>query len=168
MNQKRFEEAYSYAEKKHKGQYRRGGKEYITHPLAVAQILKNKGYGEEYILAGLFHDLLEDTDASEEEILRLSSPAVLHAVKLVTKEENYSQEDYIRRIKNDSIAFAVKSADRLHNLLCASEAEESFRKRYIKDTAEWYLGFSEDIVSALKELAKTLSSPMDEYPFLYE
>lgn len=168
MDQKHFEEAFLYTEKKHKGQYRRGGKEYITHPLAVAEILKNKGYGEEYILAGLFHDLLEDTDASEEEILRLSSPAVLQAVRLVTKEENYSQEDYIRRIKNDPIAFAVKSADRLHNLLCANEADEEFRRRYIKDTVAWYTDFGDDIITALKELAKTLSSPMDEYPFLYE
>lgn len=160
--------ALEYAAKKHKGQYRKGGEEYITHPVAVAAVLENKGYNEDYLIAALFHDLLEDTDASEDELLMFCSSEVLQAIKLVTKEKNYSQKDYIERIKNNPIAFAVKGADRLHNCLCAVDADEAFRKRYIKDTAEWYLDFDSGILPAIKALAESLSEPISEYPFLYE
>lgn len=148
----KYQLALKFAEEKHEGQFRRGGKKYITHPVAVAEILKEKGYGEEYIIAALFHDLLEDTDASEEDILRLGSPAILEAVKLVTKEKGYSQKDYIERIKADKIAFAVKTADRLHNLRSAHEADDSFIKRYIEDTLLWYSDFGPEITEAVQRL----------------
>ncbi len=96
------------------------------------------------------------------------SSDVLQAVRLVTKEENYCQKDYIERIKSNPIASAVKAADRLHNCLCAVDAEEAFRKRYIKDTVDWYLDFDSGILPALKNLANTVSEPLTEYPFLYE
>lgn len=163
-----IKEALAFAEKKHKGQYRKGGSEYITHPVAVAEILYKKGYPEDYLIAALFHDLLEDTDASEEELLKYCSLQVLEAVRLVTKEKGYNQRDYIERIRNNPIAFAVKGADRLHNCLCATEADEAFRIRYIKDTVEWYLDFGEEILPALKALAITLPAPIKEYGFLYE
>ena len=160
--------ALHFATEKHKGQFRKGGLEYITHPVAVAEILYKKGYDEDYLIAALFHDLLEDTDASEEELLRFCSPGVFDAIRLVTKEENYSQSEYIERIKNNPIAFAVKGADRLHNLMSAVEADEEFRIRYIKDTVEWYLDFSEEILPALKNLAKTLPTHPEEFSFLYK
>ena len=78
--------ALEFAKAKHNGQKRIGGDEYITHPIAVSQIVKNQGFDEIYQITALFHDLLEDTDATEEEILKYGNPEILAAVKLLTKE----------------------------------------------------------------------------------
>jgi (p)ppGpp synthase/HD superfamily hydrolase len=61
------------------------------------------------------------------------------------------------------MAFVVKSADRLHNLRSAVSTNEKFRRRYILETIEWYFDFSEDIRSAARELAATLSKPLAEF-----
>ncbi len=91
MNEcERLKLAYQYAEEKHRGQYRKGGEPYITHPLAVAKILREKGFGIDYQITALFHDLLEDTDASEEMIEKLGGKNVLKAVKLLTKSDGYN------------------------------------------------------------------------------
>ena len=64
-----LQRALEFAKEKHKGQKRIGGDDYITHPIAVSEIVKNQGFDENYQIAALFHDLLEDTDATEEEII---------------------------------------------------------------------------------------------------
>ncbi|MEB2281970.1 hypothetical protein LAV73_18540 [Lysinibacillus xylanilyticus] len=70
-------------------------------------------------------------------------------------------EVYIQDIRNNPIAKMVKLADRLHNLLSALVANEKFRKRYVKETEEFYLDlakgtpFEEDILKALSALKDT-------------
>ena len=81
----RVQRARAFASEKHQGQKRIGGDDYITHPIAVCELVKAQGYGEDYQIAALFHDLLEDTDATEEEILKYGNPEILEAVKLLTK-----------------------------------------------------------------------------------
>ena len=152
----RYFSALAYATAKHNGQTRKEGVPYITHPIAVAEILEKKGYGEDYIIAGLFHDLLEDTDATEDEILELSNESVLCAVKLLTKQSGYNMREYIDGIKRNPIAFAVKAADRLHNLQCAPAASVEFRKKYIAESREWYLDFCPEIEQAVIALEKTI------------
>lgn len=156
MYDKRYEKALEFARKKHKGQLRIGGDEYITHPIAVAEYLKNKGYGEDYQITALFHDLLEDTDATECEIETLAGSEVLLAVKLLSKKAGCDMAQYITGIKGNKMAFAVKTADRLHNLKCAVCTPDSFKRRYIKETKDWYMDFSPEIVQAVEELAATL------------
>jgi len=68
MPSKRLDAALQFATEKHAGQTRIGGEPYISHPVSVAKMLREEGYDEEYQIAGLFHDLLEDTDATYEEI----------------------------------------------------------------------------------------------------
>ena len=116
--------ALEFAKAKHKGQKRIGGDDYITHPIAVSEIVKNQGFDENYQIAALFHDLLEDTDATQEEILRYGNQEILEAVKLLTKEKGYDMAEYVSSIKQNPIAFAVKAADRLHNLQCAIVTDE--------------------------------------------
>ena len=152
-----YEQALRFATEKHQGQTRRGGAPYITHPVAVAEMLKAQGYGEEYQIAGLFHDLLEDTDAKEQEIAEIGGERVLTAVKLLTKQKGYDMAEYISRIRGNEIAFAVKAADRLHNLRSAVCASEKFRRRYIVESREWYMDFSEEIPRAVEALEKTLT-----------
>ena len=159
--------ALEFASQKHKGQKRIGGADYISHPIAVCEMVKNQGYGEDYQITALFHDLLEDTDATENEILRFSNQDVLTAVKLLTKEKGYDMQKYIDAIKNNPIAFVVKNADRLHNLQCALVTSVEFKRKYILETVDWYLDFSKDIRSAVKKLAESLDTPIVELPFLY-
>ena len=160
--------ALEFAKAKHKGQKRIGGEDYITHPIAVCEIIKSQGFDESYQIAALFHDLLEDTDATEEEILKYGSPEILESVKLLTKENGYVMSEYISAIKKNPIAFAVKAADRLHNLQCAIITDEEFKRKYILETIDWYMDFSADIRGALKRLAESLETPIAELSFLYE
>lgn len=159
--------ALEFASKKHQGQKRIGGNDYISHPIAVFKMVKQQGYGEDYQITALFHDLLEDTNATEEEILFYGNQNVLTAVKLLTKEKNYDVKSYIEGIKNNPIAFAVKSADRLHNLKSALVTSEEFKRKYVLDTVDWYLDFSKEIKIAVKKLAESLDTPMTELSFLY-
>lgn len=157
----KYAAAYEFAAKKHEGQLRKGGEPYITHPAAVADILREQGMDEEYLIAALFHDLLEDTDATEQEIEALGGEMVLRAVKLLTKREGYVMSEYISGIKSDPIAYAVKGADRLHNLRSAFAADIDFRRKYIKESIEWFLEFRPEIPEAVKALCESIGEPFD-------
>ena len=159
--------AIEFATQKHKGQKRIGGSDYISHPIAVYEMVKQQGYNEDYQIAALFHDLLEDTNTTEEEILFYGGGDVLTAVKLLTKQKGYDMKSYIGGIKANPIAFAVKSADRLHNLQCALVTSEEFKRKYILETVNWYLDFSKEIRQAVKALAESLENPILELSFLY-
>ena len=84
---------------KHDGQYRKGTKiPYITHPFAVAMILKHHRYSDEVVAAGLLHDTLEDTDTTEQEILNFS-PYVLDLVRAALNSTNLcrgKKENFVR------------------------------------------------------------------------
>ena len=159
--------AIEFATQKHKGQKRIGGNDYISHPIAVYEMVKKQGYDEDFQITALFHDLLEDTNATEEEILFYGNQKVLNAVKLLTKEKGYDMKTYIDGIKANPIALAVKSADRLHNLQCALATSAEFKRKYILETVDWYLDFSKEIRIAVKTLAESLDTPILELSFLY-
>ena len=159
--------ALDFATEKHKGQKRIGGDDYITHPIAVCEIVKQQGYGEDYQITALFHDLLEDTNATEKEILSYGNDEILTAVKLLTKQKGYDMKEYVSAIKNNEMAFRVKAADRLHNLQSAFLTSVEFKRKYILETVDWYLGFSPEIKKAVKTLAESLDAPIAELSFLY-
>ena len=163
----RVKRALDFATEKHKGQKRVGGSDYISHPIAVWEMVKNQGYNEDYQITALFHDLLEDTNATEKEILEYANQNVLTAVKLLTKEQGYDMKTYVENIKNNPIAFVVKSADRLHNLRSAIVTSVDFKRKYILETVDWYLDFSPEIKKAVKTLAESLDTPIAELSFLY-
>lgn len=167
-DEERYEQAFRFAREKHKGQFRIGGDEYITHPVAVSEIVKRQGYGIDVQITALFHDLLEDTDATEDEILYYGNEEILKAVKLLTKKKGYNMAEYVAGIRKNETAFAVKGADRLHNLRCAVVANTDFKRKYILETVDWYLDFSPEIPKAVKALAESLDTPLAELPFLYE
>ena len=164
----RVKSALDFATEKHKDQKRIGGADYITHPIAVCEIVKSQGYNEDYQITALFHDLLEDTDATEQEILAFGNEKILTAVKLLTKQKGCDMAEYIGAIKNNDLAFRVKSADRLHNLQCALITSVDFKRKYILETVDWYLDFSPEIRKAVKKLAESLNSPLAELSFLYD
>ena len=157
-----LKEAAEYAKQKHGKQKRMQGTPYYEHPYMVAKILKDKGFSEEYQIAGLFHDLIEDTETSYEDILELTNRDIDRAVLLVSKEEGYIMSEYMNRIKLDDMARMIKLADRLHNLNDAKVANSKFQRKYIKETEEWYLDlakgtlFEEDINKSLEALREEL------------
>lgn len=167
-DEERYDNALRFAAEKHKGQFRIGGDEYITHPMAVAEIVKRQGYGIDVQITALFHDLLEDTNAKESEILFYGNAEILKAVKLLTKQKGYDMAEYVAGIRQNEMAFAVKAADRLHNLRCALVTDTEFKRKYIFETVDWYLNFSPEIPKAVKKLAESLDTPLAELPFLYE
>lgn len=138
-----IEEIKEYVKNKHEGQRRKQGKPYYLHPYAVAEMLKNKGFGEDYQATGLLHDTLEDTNATKEEILKLTNENILEAVVLVTKEQGYNMQEYYERIMNSDMARMVKLADRWHNLSESAMASYLFKQKYIKETEKWYLKMAE-------------------------
>ena len=152
----RYAAALELARRKHAGQFRIGGEAYSTHPQAVAELVCGWGYGIDCQIAALFHDLLEDTDATEEEILEIGGEQVLEAVQALTKRDGYRMEEYVAGIRINPMAKIVKAADRLHNLRCATAADEMFRKRYIQETRAWYMDFSPEIPEAVEILAESL------------
>ncbi len=155
-----LEKAKEYIKEKHKNQKRKQGTPYYLHPLEVSIILKEKGLSETYQIVGLFHDLIEDTETTYEEILELTDEEIADAVKLLTKEKGYVMRDYINRIKHNEIARIVKIADRIHNLSETHLASKKFQERYIKETEEWFIDLAKDTVleeNLNKELTKIKS-----------
>ena len=134
-----IDEYIEFIKLKHAGQTRKQGTPYYMHPVTVCNILRDNGYSEEYQIAGLFHDLLEDTDTTYEEIENISNKNIAEAVRLVTKEKGYNMDDYIDRINKNDIAKMVKLADRLHNLSETGLASKEFQRKYIEETEKYYL-----------------------------
>lgn len=165
-DQERIDAALELASRKHAGQTRIGGDPYITHPIAVSEIVRSWGCGIDYQIAALFHDLLEDTDASEAEIEAIGGRDVLTAVRLLTKQPGYVMAEYVAAIRKNPMARAVKAADRLHNLRCAAVAPTDFKRRYILETAEWYTDLCPEIPGAVRALAESINPPTDEFAFL--
>lgn len=150
----------NYMIKKHRGQTRKHGTPYYIHPLAVRNILERKGFSLEYQIVGLFHDLIEDTDTTYEDIQKISNTRIADVVKTLSKEKGYKMEEYIKRIKEDEMARMVKLADRVHNLSETHLASDKFKDKYIKETEEWYLYLAKDTVfeeDIKKELDKLKS-----------
>lgn len=153
-----YRECVEFIKEKHKDQKRIQGTPYYLHPVEVSNILNKKGFSQDYQIAGLFHDLLEDTNTTYEEILRISNPEIAEAVRLVTKENGYIMSEYIERIKQNDMARMVKLADRIHNLSETHLASAKFKEKYIKETEEWFIDladgtvFEEDLKAILEEI----------------
>lgn len=123
----KIEQAFSYAQKLHEGQYRISEEPYIIHPVEVAKILLDLKADTETLIAALLHDILEDTDTEPAEIERLFSKEVLTLVQGVTKlgklqfksTEERQAENFRRMfiaMANDIRVIFLKLADRLHNM----------------------------------------------------
>ncbi len=119
--------AYEVAEAQHRGQNRKSGEPYIIHPLSVAGILVNLGMDSPSIAAGILHDVVEDTEMSEEEVTQIFGKEIGRLVEGVTKlgkipysSREEQQAENIRKMlmamAEDIRVIIIKFADRMHNM----------------------------------------------------
>jgi guanosine-3',5'-bis(diphosphate) 3'-pyrophosphohydrolase len=119
-----IERAFFTAKQAHEGQMRKSGDEYITHPVAVAQILADLGLNSETIIAALLHDTVEDTHYSLKQIKSDFGDQVSSLVDGVTKLDRLiygptAEAETVRKMvvamSRDIRVLVIKLADRLHN-----------------------------------------------------
>ena len=97
----------------HKGQKDLGGRDYIEHPKAVANLLET----DEEKTIGYLHDVLEDTSITEEDLVTMGiSSEIVSAIKVLTKKRGEPYTEYIERVKENELARKVKIADLQHNM----------------------------------------------------
>ena len=146
---KRIYEAYLFADEKHKGQMRKSGDPYITHPLHVAIILAELHVGPDTIIAGLLHDVVEDTNVILDEISKKFGSDVAGMVDGVTKltmmkftsleeKQAENQQKMLLAMGKDIRVIVVKLADRLHNIRTIDAQNPEKRARICKETLEIY------------------------------
>ena len=170
------EKAYHIAKNAHEGQKRKSGEEYIIHPLWVATILAQLEMDKETIVAGMLHDVVEDTVMTDEEIRQEFGDEVALIVDGVTKlgQLSYStdkldvQAENLRKMflamAKDIRVIIVKLADRLHNMRTLEYMKPEKQKEKAKETMDIYapiaqrLGISK-IKIELDDLALKYSNP---------
>ena len=145
----RIRAAYEYARKVHNTQMRKDGTEYVTHPLAAAEIIAEIGLDEDSLCAALLHDCIEDTAATREEIEKLFGKDVADIVEGVTKLSRvpYSskEEVHMETLRKMLIAMAkdirvilIKLADRLHNMRTMEYQTEEKQREKALETMDMY------------------------------
>lgn len=96
----------------HDGQYNKfNGEPYILHPIRVFNNLNDRGFSDDYLAVALLHDVVEDTDITQEDLQNFFSQEICDAVGLLTKIPGVSNEDYYKGIRNNELARVVKLAD---------------------------------------------------------
>ena len=142
-----MERAHDIARQAHEGQKRRSGEPYITHPIAVAQILADLGIGPKTICAALLHDTVEDTDYTLDQVRTDFGAEVAMLVDGVTKLDKVkygdsAQAETVRKMivamSKDIRVLVIKLADRLHNARTWGFMPEESAQRKAKETLEIY------------------------------
>ncbi len=142
-----LERAYHKAEEMHSGQTRKSGDAYITHPLAVTQILAELGMTEATLCAALLHDTVEDTpytlsqlsrDFGEEVALLVDGVTKLDKVKYGESAQTETIRKMIVAMSRDIRVLVIKLADRLHNMRTLHHLRPDKQKRIATETLEIY------------------------------
>lgn len=142
-----IERAYTVAERAHRSQKRRSGEPYISHPIAVAQILAELGVAPVAIAAALLHDTVEDTDYSLERLTEEFGEEIAMLVDGVTKLDKVkygesAQAETVRKMvvamSKDIRVLMIKLADRLHNARTWGFVPAESAKRKAQETLEIY------------------------------
>ena len=168
--------AYKVAGEAHKNQFRKSGEPYIIHPLNVALILADLEMDKETIVAGLLHDVVEDTVMTEEDLIREFGEDVALLVDGVTKLEklplsgNGEQSDAKLEMQAENLrkmflamakdirVILIKLADRLHNMRTLKYKNPESQQRIAKETLEIYCPIAQRLgISKIKTELDDLS-----------
>src|SRR5258705_7338519 len=172
----RLSDAYRFSEAAHAGQTRQSGDPYISHPLAVAEILAGWHLDGQALVAALLHDVMEDTSVTKTEISETFGKPVAELVDGVSKldkiefqsAEDAQAENFRRMLlamARDVRVILIKLADRLHNMRTLAAVAPAKRRRVARETMEIYapianrLGLNE-LFHELQELAFAHMHPM--------
>ena len=142
-------DAYHFAASAHRGQTRRSGEPYVTHPVAVARILADLHLDQPSIVAALLHDVIEDTHTGKGQIAERFGEQVAHLVDGVSKLDQIkfqskaeAQAESLRKmlfaVTDDIRVIVVKLADRLHNMRTLDALKPAKRRVKAKETLEIY------------------------------
>jgi len=143
------ERAFEFSESAHRGQFRKSGEPYITHPLAVASILSQWRLDAEGLAAALLHDVMEDTSVTRNELEKSFGRPVAEMVDGVSKldqiEFNSREDQQAESFRKMLLAMArdvrvilIKLADRLHNMRTLDAMAPAHRKRIARETSDIY------------------------------
>jgi guanosine-3',5'-bis(diphosphate) 3'-pyrophosphohydrolase len=145
----RLEEAYHFSDAAHHGQLRKSGEPYISHPVAVAEILSQWQLDAQTLCAALLHDVVEDTEVSTDDISKRFGKPVADLVDGVSKLDRIefqSQQDaqaenfrkMLLAMARDVRVMLIKLADRLHNMRTLGAVSPAQRRRVARETLEIY------------------------------
>ncbi|MGQ4376848.1 bifunctional (p)ppGpp synthetase/guanosine-3',5'-bis(diphosphate) 3'-pyrophosphohydrolase [Streptomyces sp. SAS_267] len=144
---RQIEKAYQVAERWHRGQKRKSGDPYITHPLAVTTILAELGMDPATLMAGLLHDTVEDTEYGLDTLRRDFGDQVGLLVDGVTKLDKVkfgeaAQAETVRKMvvamAKDPRVLVIKLADRLHNMRTMRYLKREKQEKKARETLEIY------------------------------
>ncbi|HJQ63604.1 MAG TPA: bifunctional (p)ppGpp synthetase/guanosine-3',5'-bis(diphosphate) 3'-pyrophosphohydrolase [Burkholderiales bacterium] len=144
-----LQSAYHFSEAAHQGQFRQSGEPYITHPLAVANILAQWHLDPQALTAALLHDVMEDAAITKTEISRNFGKPVAELVDGVSKLDRIEFETHERAqaenfrkmllaMARDVRVILIKLADRLHNMRTLEAVEPPNRRRIARETLDIY------------------------------
>jgi GTP pyrophosphokinase len=144
-----LESAYQFSEQAHEGQFRQSGEPYISHPLAVANILAQWHLDSQALTAALLHDVMEDTSVTKTEISRNFGKSVADLVDGVSKLDKIEFESHaeaqaenyrkmLLAMARDVRVILIKLADRLHNMRTLDAVGSDKRRRIARETLEIY------------------------------
>ena len=145
----RIEEAYQFSDAAHQGQFRLSGHPYISHPVAVAEIVADWQLDAQAVMAALLHDVMEDTEVSKQQITeRFGKPVaeLVDGLSKIDRIEFQSQEDaqaenfrkMLLAMARDVRVILIKLADRLHNMRTLDAVRPETRRRVARETLEIY------------------------------
>lgn len=174
---KRLKNAIDFATEKHKGQIRKSGEEYITHPLKVASFLVDWGMDIDSVVAGVLHDVVEDTETPLEEIAEKFGEDIAFLVDGVTKVGKARSgmnnlETYLPQTKDnlsklliavgqDVRVVIIKLADRLHNVQTLQYMSPEKQKKIARETLDVFARIADRLGMGRVRMQ------MEEQAFLY-
>lgn len=172
---KLIRKAFDVALDAHKDQRRKSGEPYIFHPIAVAKIVANEiGLGATSIAAALLHDVVEDSDYTEEDIKKIFGEKIANIVNGLTKisamnQQNISiqSENYrklLLTLSEDFRVILIKIADRLHNMRTLDSMAPNKQKKIASETAFIYAPLAHrlglyNVKSELEDLSLKFNNP---------
>jgi GTP pyrophosphokinase len=144
-----LQSAYHFSEQAHEGQFRKSGEPYISHPLAVANILAQWHLDTQALTAALLHDVMEDTSVTKTEISRNFGKPVAELVDGVSKLDKIEFESHaeaqaenfrkmLLAMARDVRVILIKLADRLHNMRTLEAVGSEQKRRIARETLEIY------------------------------
>jgi RelA/SpoT family (p)ppGpp synthetase len=150
----RVREAYEFGAERHEGQKRVSGEPYITHPVAVADILADLRLDADTLVAAILHDVIEDTPTAKAEIVSMFGQVVADLVdgvskldQLQFKNRQEAQAESFRKMLlamvRDIRVIMVKLADRMHNMRTLGAMPPVKRRRTARETLEIYAPIAE-------------------------